>query len=188
MGQKPPPQPASKPPQKKPDALAPMRSVRFWVTLAILFAANILISNLLFSASQPPTVTISYNSFLDQVNTGNVTSITSTGESITGVAKKPLKDSSGTSSTKFQTQRPTFANDDLEPPLRQPDSVSNATAPTPPPPRWVSGLLSLGPAIVLGLGFLYFPRGGGSAGAGGILGAFGQTRARLYDAERPSVS
>ena len=51
-----------------------MRTRRFWITLAILFAANVLISNLLFSAGQPPTVTISYNTFLDQVNAGNVSS------------------------------------------------------------------------------------------------------------------
>src|SRR2546430_7368256 len=82
-----------------------MRSARFWIILAVLFAANILISNILTSATQPPTVTISYNSFLDQVNADNVTSITSTGEAITGVSKKPVKDSSGTSSTKFQTDR-----------------------------------------------------------------------------------
>src|SRR6266581_9477681 len=110
MAQNPPPQP----PQKKPDAVAPMRTRRFWITLAILFAANILISNLLFSAGQPHTVTISYNTFLDQVSADNVVSITSTGESITGVTKKAVKDTSGTSSTKFQTQRPAFANDDLE--------------------------------------------------------------------------
>src|SRR2546425_13010598 len=108
MAQNPPP---SKPPQKKPDPVAPMRTTRFWITLAILFAANILISNLVFSAGQAPTVTISYNTFLDQVTAGDVTSITSTGDSISGVVEKPLKGSSGTSSTKFQTERPTFASD-----------------------------------------------------------------------------
>src|SRR5436189_457884 len=123
------PPPASKPPPTKPDALAPMRRPRFWITLAILFAANILISNVLFSAGQAPTVTISYNAFLDQVTAGNVTSITSTGDSITGVAKQPLKDSSGTSSTKFQTERPTFASDDLEAMLQQHNVVINAKDP-----------------------------------------------------------
>src|SRR5436305_11828216 len=119
MGQNPPPAPSGRPSpnpprQKKPDALAPMRTLRFWITLAILFAANILISNLLFSAGQAPTVTISYNTFLSQLNEGNVTSITSTGESITGTTKKAVTDSSGSpSSTKFQTQRPAFATADI---------------------------------------------------------------------------
>src|SRR5213593_32655 len=165
-----------------------MRTPRFWITLAILFVANILISNVLFSAGQPPTVTISYNSFLDQVNAGNVASITSTGESITGVAKQPVKDSSGTSSTKFQTQRPSFANDDLQAMLQQHNVVINAKDPNASTPLWETLLFSFGPTILLVLGFLYLSRRAASAGAGGILGSFGQSRARLYDAERPSVS
>src|SRR3981081_2936606 len=108
------PQKPQQPPQK-PDLLAPIRTTRFWVTLAILFAANILLSNLFFNANQPPTVTISYNTFLQQVTNNNVSSITSTGETITGVAKSPVKDqSTNQTSTKFQTQRPAFANDNLE--------------------------------------------------------------------------
>jgi len=165
-----------------------MRSARFWIILAVLFAANILISNLLTSAGQPPTVTISYNSFLDQVNAGNVTSVTSTGESITGVAKTAVKDSSGTSSTKFQTQRPAFATDDLETLLIGHKVVMNAKDPNASTPLWETLLFSFGPTILLVIGFLYLSRRAAAAGAGGILGSFGQSRARLYDAEKPSVT
>src|SRR5256712_5230769 len=165
-----------------------MRSARFWIILAVLFAANILISNLVTSATQPPTVTISYNSFLDQVAADNVTSITSTGEAISGATKKAVKDSSGTSSTKFQTQRPAFANDDLMKLLQDHNVVINAKDPNASTPLWETLLFSFGPTILLVLGFLYLSRRAASAGAGGILGSFGQSRARLYDAERPSVS
>src|SRR5437868_3344570 len=165
-----------------------MRSARFWIILAVLFAANILISNLVTSATQPPTVTISYNSFLDQVSANNVTSITSTGEAITGVTKQAVKDSSGTSSTKFQTQRPAFANDDLMKLLQDHNVVINAKDPNASTPLWVTLLFSFGPAILLVLGFLYLSRRAASAGAGGILGSFGQSRARLYNAERPAVT
>jgi len=165
-----------------------MRTLRFWVMLAILLVANIVISNLAFSAGQPPTVTISYNTFLDQVETGNVVSITSTGEAITGTVKSPVKDSSGTSSTKFQTQRPSFASDDLETALRQHNVTMNAKDPNPPIPLWVTLLSSFGPALLFVLLFLYLSRRAASAGAGGILGSFGQSRARLYNPERPSVT
>src|SRR5256886_8244719 len=182
------PPPASKPPLKKPDSLAPMRTPRFWITLAILFAANILISNVLFSAGQAPTVTISYNSFLDQVNASNVASITSTGESITGVAKKPVKDSSGTSSTKFQTQRPRFPTDDLAAMLQQHDVVINAKDPNASTPLWETLLFSFGPTILLVLGFLYLSRRAASAGAGGVFCAFRRRRARPLAADRPAAS
>src|SRR5438105_256222 len=165
-----------------------MRSARFWIILAVLFAANILISNLVTSATQPPTVTISYNSFLDQVSANNVTSITSTGEAITGVTKQAVKDSSGTSSTKFQTQRPAFANDDLMKLLQDHNVVINAKDPNASTPLWETLLFSFGPTILLVLGFLYLSRRAASSAAGGGVFGIGQSRARLYDPERPSVT
>src|SRR3989441_10444051 len=160
-----------------------MRTPRFWITLAILFVANILISNVLFSAGQPPTVTISYNSFLDQVNAGNVASITSTGESITGVAKQPVKDSSGTSSTKFQTQRPSFANDDLQAMLQQHNVVINAKDPNASTPLWETLLFSFGPTILLVLGFLYLSRRASGGSARGTVASFFWKRARVFRGE-----
>ena len=175
-------------PQNRPQLSAPMRSWRFWIVLAVLFAANILITNVVSAAMQTPTVTISYNALLEQVKQGNVTSVTSTGESITGTTKKPVSDSTGTSSTKFQTQRPAFADDNLETLLLQQNVVLNAKDPNAGAPLWQTLLFSFGPAILLVLGFLYLSRRAAAAGAGGILGSFGQSRARLYDAEKPSVT
>jgi cell division protease FtsH len=166
-----------------------MRTPRFWVTLAILFALNIFISNLLMSAGQPPTVTISYNTFLDQVNAGNVVTITSTADAITGTLKRAVKDeTTSDTSTKFQTQRPAFATDDLLTLLQQHDVTINANNPNAQTPLWETLLFSFGPTILLVLGFLYLSRRAAGAGAGGILGSFGQSRARLYDAEKPSVT
>jgi cell division protease FtsH len=134
-------------------------------------------------------VTISYNTFLTQVTEGNVTSVTSTGESINGITKKPVADfQNGTTSTKFQTQRPAFANDDLLTLLQNSNVVINAKDPNAATPLWETLLFSFGPTILLVLGFLYLSRRAASAGAGGILGSFGQSRARLYDAERPAVT
>src|SRR5438270_3815787 len=193
MAQAPPPAPGRQAPPpsppKRPDMLAPMRTLRFWVTIGILFAANILISNLLFSAGQAPTVTISYNTFLSQLNEGNVTSITSTGESITGTTKKAVTDSSGSpSSTKFQTQRPAFATDDIEAIALKNNVTMNAKDPNASTPLWETLLFSFGPTIALVAVFLYLSRRAAGSGAGGILGSFGQSRARLYNPEQPSAT
>jgi cell division protease FtsH len=176
----------SAPPPKKPEITSPMRTWRFWLVLAVLFAANLLITNIVTAALQP-TVTISYNEFLDQVNQGNVSSITSTGDSITGVTKKPISDSSGTRATKFQTQRPVFANDDLAAQLLAHGVVINARDPN-AAPLWQTLLFSFGPTILFVVLFLWLQRRASTAGGGGILGAFGQSRARLYNAEKPSVT
>ncbi|HKC18793.1 MAG TPA: ATP-dependent metallopeptidase FtsH/Yme1/Tma family protein, partial [Candidatus Dormibacteraeota bacterium] len=191
MGQNPPPaRPGTPSPQKPkpPDMLAPLRSWRFWIMVGVLLALNVVVGQV-FTAMNNPTVTISYNTFLTQVGDGNVTSITSTGESITGVSKKPVKDfQSGTTSTKFQTQRPAFATDDLEGLLQKNNVVINAKDPNASTPLWETLLFSFGPTILLVLGFLYLSRRAASAGAGGILGSFGQSRARVYDAERPATT
>ncbi|HEV2140276.1 MAG TPA: ATP-dependent zinc metalloprotease FtsH [Candidatus Dormibacteraeota bacterium] len=194
MGQNPPPaKPATPPagasPQKPPDMLAPMRTRRFWIVLGVLLLVNIVVGQVFTALSQTPTVTISYNTFLTQVADHNVSSITSTGESINGVTKKPVADfQNGTTSTKFQTQRPAFANDDLLTLLQNSNVVINAKDPNAATPLWETLLFSFGPTILLVLGFLYLSRRAASAGAGGILGSFGQSRARLYDAERPAVT
>src|SRR5919201_5216624 len=174
--------------QKRPDSLAPMRTWRFWLVLLAVFVLNLIISNLLFSASQQPTVTISYNSFRDQVNAGNVVNITSTAESITGTTKTAIADSSGTKSTKFATQRPAFANDNLETLLQDHSVVINAKDPNPPPPLWLTLLGDFGPTLLIVAGFLYLSRRAAQAGSGGILGSFGQSRARLYNPESPAVT
>src|SRR4029077_3956563 len=194
MGQKPPPtQPAAPPSgpsaQKPPDLLTPMRNRRFWIMLGILLLVNIVVGQVFTTLSQTPTVTISYNTFLAQVASGNVTSITSTGESINGVTKKPVADfQNGTTSTKFQTQRPAFANDDLETMLQNGNVVINAKDPNAATPLWETLLFSFGPTILLVLGFLYLSRRAASAGGGGVRGRLGQSKAKLYDAERPAVT
>jgi cell division protease FtsH len=166
-----------------------MRTVRFWVTLAILFAANVILSNLFFSAGQPQTVTIPYNAFIQQVTDDNVVSITSTADTIIGTTRKPVTESpGGASSTQFQTERPQFANDNLETLLENHNVTINAKNPNPPTPLWLTLLADFGPTLLIVLGVLYLMRRAQAAGGGGILGSFGQSQARLYDAERPAVS
>src|SRR5438552_18339108 len=103
MAQAPPPantgQKSSNPQQKRPSTLAPMRTTRFWVMLAILFAVNLLVGQLLLGVGESPTVTISYNTFLTQVSDGNVSSLTSDGGPITAVAKQPVAAVPSTSPT-----------------------------------------------------------------------------------------
>jgi cell division protease FtsH len=117
-----------------------------------------------------------------------VSQITSTGDSIQGQTKKAVADASNSQqkSTGFMTQRPTFANDNLESLLNQHGVTINAKPPNPGTPVWLTLLFSFGPALLLVGGFLYLSRR--MSGAGGVLGAFGQSRARLYDSERPATT
>jgi cell division protease FtsH len=178
---------AAKPPAAP--APNPLRSRRFWITLLILLAANLFITNVLLAPAQPTTITLPYNVFKDQVAADNVVTVTTTGDAITGVTKTAVAEpGTGTKATHFTTQHPSFANDSLETLLEQHGVVINAKPENPPLPFWEQLLLSFGPTLLIVGGLLYLIRRSASAGAGGLLGAFGQSRARLYDAERPATT
>ncbi|HEY4868745.1 MAG TPA: ATP-dependent zinc metalloprotease FtsH [Candidatus Dormibacteraeota bacterium] len=169
-----------------------MRTGRFWLILLSLLVANFIITNVILGSGQPKSVTIAYNVFIQQVSTGNVVSITSTADTITGVTKKAVTAaSSPDTATNFTTQRPAFATDDLETLLNKHNVTILAQPPNPPTPLWESLLLGFGPTLLLVFGFLYLLRRSSAlagGGAGGILGRFGQANARLYDAERPTTT
>jgi cell division protease FtsH len=168
----------------------PLRSRRFWIGFALLLLLNIFITNVLFAPAQPASVTLPYNVFIDQVNADNVLNVTTTGDAISGVTKTAVKEPGGsTSATHFTTQRPSFANDGLIQLLRDHNVTVNAKPENPPPPLWETLLLSFGPTILIIVGVLYLmSRLSRASGAGGILGSFGQSRARVYDAEKPGAT
>src|SRR5712692_924589 len=189
------PSPPARPPGQAntpvPVPRNPFRSWRFWITLGILLVVNIFVTNVLFAPAQPTTITIPYNVFKQQVADDNVVSVTTTGDAITGVTKTAIKESSSSSvsATHFTTQRPSFADDSLEPLLEQHGVTINAKPENAPPPLWQTLLLSFGPTLLLVFGFIYLiRRAQSSGGAGGLLGSFGQSRARLYDPERPATT
>ncbi|MFZ0214637.1 MAG: ATP-dependent metallopeptidase FtsH/Yme1/Tma family protein, partial [Candidatus Dormiibacterota bacterium] len=169
-------------PGGQPTPRNPFRSWRFWIGLAVLLVLNYVIATTLFQQSAPTQVTITYNQFLQQVKDNNVQQVTSTGQSIVGTTKKKVADASNGSekSTDFITQRPAFANDDLEGLLMQHGVTMSATNPNATTPLWETLLFSFGPALLLIVGFIYLSRRMAGGGAGGVLGAFGQSRARLY--------
>jgi hypothetical protein len=65
----------------------PIRWRRFWLIFGGLLLVNIILSTIIQGASQPTSVTIPYDVFLNEVNAGNVVTITATGDSITGTTK-----------------------------------------------------------------------------------------------------
>jgi cell division protease FtsH len=169
----------------------PFLSRNFLITLGLLFAVNILFTNVFFATGQPKSVVIPYDVFVQQVKDGNVTTVTSTSDAITGTTKKAVTAGSGQgTATNFSTQRPSFANDDLLGLLQTHKVTIDALNPNPPTPLWQTLLLSFGPVLLLVLLFVYVSRRMASlrSGAGGILGRFGQSGARLYNPEHPPTT
>jgi cell division protease FtsH len=164
-------------------------SWRFIIIFLLVLAANYFVVNVLLAPQQPNQVTIAFSAFKEQVAADNVVSITATGNSITGTTRKPVADMSNSkdTSTHFATQVPVFATG-LDSLLDQ-HNVSYTAKPDTGAPLWQTLLFTFGPTLLIIVGFLYLTRRAtaGAGGAGGVFG-LGQSRARLYDAERPATT
>jgi cell division protease FtsH len=161
----------------------PYRRVPFWAIVALVLIVNWIVSGLVMSP--PSRLRIPYTVFRQQVDTSNVTEVTSRGETIQGSLKQPVTYPPGSkeSAKLFVTQRPSYATDDLLGALQSHGVTVNAhpvdTAPSP----LAQFLLGFGPTLLLVGAFVLMSRrmGGGGLGGGGI-GGFGRARARRYEA------
>jgi cell division protease FtsH len=170
------PRPASSAPGQQGAPTPYWRNRSFWITLGILLVVNYVISVLFFNG--PPRLTVPYTTFIQQVNADNVKDVTAQGNSIQGDFKKSVTYGSA-SGTPFQTERPVFATDKLDSLLESHNVPITATPPGAGSPL-LTLLLSFGPALLLIGGLLYLSRRMQTTGPGGILGAFGQSRAQLF--------
>ena len=163
----------------------------FWIALVGLLIFNITISNAFFSSEDP--IRISYTTFLEQVDAGNVESVTSTEQTIQLRTTEPLSaddlpeepDSIFGSQrpaepTFFETERPSFADDDLLAILSAAEIEVNAEDPDAPPPLWVQLLTGFGPTLLIIWIFFYLFRRAGSA-LGGLGGGLGRSKAKRYE-------
>jgi cell division protease FtsH len=169
---------------KPPSLWEWLRNPRNWITIAILVVLNYVVVNFLLAPSQPKQVAIPYNEFKSQVAAGNVSSVTIQDTTITGNTKKPVKAPNGDTASSFTTGKPTIPDNDLLAQLLQQNVTVDFTTQT--TPAWLSLLFSFGPALLLIGGLLLLNRRAASA-AGGVFG-LGQSRARLYDPERPATT
>jgi cell division protease FtsH len=166
---------------------------RLWLAILVLLAVNIVASTF-FTTSPPSRLNISYTYFQQQVADGNVSQITSTGNTVEGdFAHKtgPPKGMSGSPSIRFKTELPTFANNaSLDKLLSEHHVVINAQAPDNGSPVWEQLLLGFGPTLLLVGLFVLISRRlrSGLNGAGGPLGAFGRSRAKRYEADEQRVT
>ncbi|MYW16614.1 ATP-dependent zinc metalloprotease FtsH [Streptomyces sp. SID2955] len=145
-----------------------------WWRLILTALIVYLIANLVLSyfdqANEP---TISYTEFSKQVDDGNVDKIYAKGDSIQGQLKKERKNPEGGGSfTKFNTERPSFADDDLWANLTR-HKVNVTAEPVVQHRSFLANLLiSLAPMLLLIAVWVFVARrmSAGLGGAGGMLG------------------
>ena len=125
--------------------------------------------------------------FLQQVKTHNVDEITSKGTDIQGTFKKGVTFEDSKPTTRFRTEIPAFANtDELSQLLQENDVTVNAEPLEKRAPWWQTLLIGFGPTILfVFLLFWLFRRAGNMQN---VLGSFGRSRARRYEASGDKVT
>ena len=181
------PEPAQKP-------APPHRRPTFWWFVFALIALNWL-SLLVF---QPSTgeqrVTVPFNPyFLSQVKAGQVSEISSKGDTINGKFKAklryPASDTKATPTKLFATEVPTFWNGSQLSALLQEKGVQiNAKSTSSSPSLLAELLLGFGPTLLIVGLFVLLARRARAGGAMGALGAFGRSQARRVDPEKIRVT
>jgi len=173
----------------------PHRMRGFWILVVALLAVNWIFVLAFQPSSGEPRVKVPFSPyFLNQVQAGQVKSISSKGNTVQGTfttkLRYPANDSKATPTDQFSTEVPTFWSNQQITQLLQSKGVQvNATNPNPGTSVLTEILLGFGPTILLVLLFVLLARRAASAGGGlGGLGNFGRSQARRVDPQQIRVT
>ena len=171
----------------------PHRLRTFWILFAVLLAVNWILVLVMQPGGQQRVKVPFSPYFLNQVEAGQVKSISSKGDTVqgtfTGKVRYPPNDKNATSTTLFSTQVPAFWNDSSLTSLLQSKGVEvNAQNPNPGTSLLSEILLGFGPTLLLIALFWFVLRRAASGGAAGALGGFGRSQARRVDPQRIRVT
>jgi cell division protease FtsH len=174
------------PPPPPPSGSSPTPSQRprfrvggAWIALALVLLAVNLYAGL--RATQPAArVRVPYSPFfVQQVNAGHVKEITSKGTAIQGTFTVKESYAGSKPTMRFQTEVPTFAdNNALSSLLQRKGVVVNAEPLDTGAPWWQNLLLGFGPTILFLVLLFWLMRRAGNVQ--NVLGSFGRSRARRY--------
>ncbi|MER6998053.1 ATP-dependent zinc metalloprotease FtsH [Streptomyces sp. NPDC000410] len=143
-----------------------------WIGLTVAAIAVFVLANLALSYfTEGDEPTISYTEFSKQVTADNVTKIYAKGDAIQGELKnkKPVPGGEG-DYTKFTTQRPAFADDNLWAQLTQKGVTVTAEPVVAQRGLLANLLISLAPIVLLVLLWVFIARRMGGGLGGGMLG------------------
>jgi cell division protease FtsH len=171
----------------------PHRLSWFWIFVLVLLAINW--ASVLMTQSSQPRVKVPFSPyFLQQVQAGQVASISSKSGAIDGSFKSKVRyppgDQNATPTTLFATQVPSFWNtNDLTAELRSQSVQVNAQNPNRGTSLLGDLLLGFGPTLLF-IGLFWWLARRAQSGAGGLggLGNFGRSQARRVDPEKIRVT
>ncbi|TCN42151.1 cell division protease FtsH [Kribbella orskensis] len=170
-----------------PSAGKPPRRPR-WLRFAAFIAGGYLLLFLLTTMQDQMsggTETVAYTEFTIQVEKGNVAEVFSRGDTIQGTLKDAatVPGKSDATYTKFTTERPTFATDDLFGALEKSGATVRATPVTQQRGVLWNLLISFAPILLLVGFYLWLFRRQQRAASGGLSGLLGGGQKKPIDPE-----
>ena len=170
-----------------PSAGKPPRRPR-WLRFAAIIAGGYLLLFLLTTMQDKMsggTETVAYTEFTIQVEKGNVAEVFSRGDTIQGTLKNAatVPGKSDATYTKFTTERPTFATDDLFGALEKSGATVRATPVTQQRGVLWNLLISFAPILLLVGFYLWLFRRQQRAASGGLSGLLGGGQKKPIDPE-----
>ncbi|HZD71962.1 MAG TPA: ATP-dependent zinc metalloprotease FtsH [Actinomycetes bacterium] len=159
----------------------------------LLLGLNYLLASMFFTTTAKPRVDIPYSpTFMAQVRSGNVATITSKGTAIQGSFKRELRypptDANAKATTEFKTEVPGFANtDNLDRLLQQKGVVVTAKPLESSTPWWLNLLVSFGPTLLFVALWIWLLRRSAGAGGSGIF-SFGKAKPKQYEPTKERVT
>jgi cell division protease FtsH len=181
-----------KPEQKKEPSRRPPRPPRIgwrWIAFVVAaFALNYVLATT-FGPKENVQVTVPYSPFfLAQVRADNVKEISSQGETIQGHFRREVTYQK-TTTDRFKTQVPTFANTNQLSALLEKHNVTINAEPVGAGRGFLYTLLvGFGPTLLIIALFVFLARRAAGASGGGPLGAFGRSRARRVEPTQQRVT
>jgi len=187
--------PNGQPPQR---GIAPLNR---WLLVIVLLMLGIFLYQVFNNnnnSNTPPRDELSYSSFYNQINAGNVKSVTLIGSTdITGLFCTPVTASDGSTYNQFHVVQLPNGDPNLVPILtdprnksyKQPSCASSTTVITQTPPDnsfWLNVLITFLPWVFL-IGIFIFISRRATQGQQGIF-SFGKSRAKLILEDRPSTT
>ncbi|HKV00694.1 MAG TPA: ATP-dependent zinc metalloprotease FtsH [Ktedonobacteraceae bacterium] len=187
--------PNGQPPQR---GIAPLNR---WLLVIVLLMLGIFLYQIFNNnnnSNTPPRDELSYSSFYNQINAGNVKSVTLIGSTdITGLFCTPVTASDGSTYNQFHVVQLPNGDPNLVPILtdphnkgyKQPSCASSTTVITQTPPDngfWLNVLITFLPWVFL-IGIFIFISRRATQGQQGIF-SFGKSRAKLILEDRPSTT
>jgi cell division protease FtsH len=166
----------------------------YWRLFAAFSAALLFMYgwNIFFNPNAPAHTTINYSQFIEQLNAGNIKSVSIKKEQVTGEfikeARVPLPGDTKPAQVKyFQTVLPSFQGEGLLTLLKE-KNVSITIESAEQGALWQIVIGFLPWVLIIGFWVFMSKRNQQVQGGPGGLFTFGTSKAKLYDAKKPSVT